>query len=68
MNKRKKKVADETLPRKVRNLVPESEAYMNLLGFEKDLDSMLARKRLDIEVMYFKYFLKLKLNYNLFLP
>lgn len=66
-NKKNKKLVDKTLPRKVRDLFPESEAYMDLLTFEKKLDSIIARKRLDIQVMNFEYFQKLKLNYNLFL-
>lgn len=48
--KKKKKLADKILPQKVRDLVPESEAYMDLLAFERKLDSTIMRKRLDIQV------------------
>jgi len=33
----------------VRELVPESQAYMDLLQFERKLDSTIMRKRLDIQ-------------------
>jgi SWI/SNF-related matrix-associated actin-dependent regulator of chromatin subfamily D len=49
-NKKKKKLADKILPQKVRDLVPESQAYMDLLAFERKLDSTIMRKRLDIQV------------------
>ncbi|XP_039296996.1 brahma-associated protein of 60 kDa isoform X2 [Nilaparvata lugens] len=48
-SKKKKKLADKILPQKVRNLVPESQAYMDLLAFERKLDSTIMRKRLDIQ-------------------
>merc|ERR1712158_63340 len=41
--------ADKILPQKVRELVPESQAYMDLLAFERKLDSTIMRKRLDIQ-------------------
>lgn len=66
MSKKKKKLADKILPQKVRDLVPESQAYMDLLAFERKLDSTIMRKRLDIQVMFFKYFQNVMLNYNLF--
>merc|ERR1740128_566708 len=47
--KKKKKLADKILPQKVRELVPESQAYMDLLAFERKLDSTIMRKRLDIQ-------------------
>lgn len=47
--KKKKKMADKILPQRVRDLVPESEAYMDLLAFEKKLDSTIMKKRLDIQ-------------------
>lgn len=34
---------------KVRDMVPESQAYMDLLSFEKRLDTTIARKRLEIQ-------------------
>ena len=47
--RKKKKLADKILPQKVRELVPESQAYMDLLSFERKLDSTIMRKRLDIQ-------------------
>ena len=47
--KKKKKVSDKVLPQKVRDLVPESQAYMDLLAFERKLDFTIMRKRLDIQ-------------------
>ena len=52
----------------VRDLVPESQAYMDLLSFERKLDSTIMRKRLDIQealkrpmkVSYIKYY-----NFNI---
>lgn len=49
MPKKKKKLADKILPQKIRDLVPESQAYMDLLAFERKLDSTIMRKRLDIQ-------------------
>lgn len=49
MKKRRRRVADKILPQRVRDLVPESQAYMDLLTFEKKLDSTIMRKRLDIQ-------------------
>jgi len=46
---KKKKLADKVLPQNVRDLVPESQAYMDLLAFERKLDSTIMRKRLDIQ-------------------
>ncbi|XP_013410680.1 SWI/SNF-related matrix-associated actin-dependent regulator of chromatin subfamily D member 1 isoform X5 [Lingula anatina] len=48
-NKKKKKMADKILSQRVRDLVPESQAYMDLLAFERKLDSTIMRKRLDIQ-------------------
>ncbi|XP_053374685.1 SWI/SNF-related matrix-associated actin-dependent regulator of chromatin subfamily D member 1-like isoform X3 [Mercenaria mercenaria] len=47
--KKKKKMADKILPQRVRDLVPESQAYMDLLAFERKLDATITRKRLDIQ-------------------
>lgn len=55
MSKKKKKLADKILPQKVRDLVPESQAYMDLLAFERKLDSTIMRKRLDIQVMIYRF-------------
>ena len=48
-SKKKKKMADKILPQRVRDLVPESQAYMDLLAFERKLDQTIMRKRLDIQ-------------------
>ena len=48
-SKKKPKIADKILSQKVRQLVPESQAYMDLLAFERKLDATIARKRLDIQ-------------------
>ncbi|XP_052268117.1 SWI/SNF-related matrix-associated actin-dependent regulator of chromatin subfamily D member 1-like [Dreissena polymorpha] len=49
MAKKKKMLADKILPQRVRDLVPESQAYMDLLAFERKLDATITRKRLDIQ-------------------
>uniref|UniRef100_A0A8C4QZS7 SWI/SNF related BAF chromatin remodeling complex subunit D1 n=1 Tax=Eptatretus burgeri TaxID=7764 RepID=A0A8C4QZS7_EPTBU len=46
---KKKKMADKILPQRIRELVPESQAYMDLLSFERKLDQTIMRKRLDIQ-------------------
>ena len=33
----------------IRDLVPESQAYMDLLAFERKLDATIMRKRLEIQ-------------------
>ncbi|XP_077978041.1 SWI/SNF-related matrix-associated actin-dependent regulator of chromatin subfamily D member 1-like isoform X1 [Glandiceps talaboti] len=48
-SRKKKKISDKVLPQKVRDLVPESQAYMDLLAFERKLDATIMRKRLDIQ-------------------
>ena len=40
--------SSQTVP-KVRDLVPESQAYMDLLTFERKLDATIMRKRLEIQ-------------------
>lgn len=47
--KKKKKVSDKMLPQKVCELIPESQAYMDLLNFERKLDFTIMRRRLDIQ-------------------
>ncbi|CAB3402749.1 unnamed protein product [Caenorhabditis bovis] len=47
--KKKKRYADKLIAPKVRELVPESQAYMDLLAFEQKLDATITRKRLDIQ-------------------
>ena len=46
---KKKKLADRVLPIDLTEFVPESEAYMELVSFEKKLDSTIMRKRLEIQ-------------------
>uniref|UniRef100_A0A8C6B6U3 DM2 domain-containing protein n=1 Tax=Monodon monoceros TaxID=40151 RepID=A0A8C6B6U3_MONMO len=48
-NAKKKKMADKILPQRIRELVPESQAYMDLLAFERKLDQTIMRKQLDIQ-------------------
>lgn len=42
-------LSDRILPDPVRKLVPDSQAYMDLLAFERKLDQTITRKRLDIQ-------------------
>ncbi|XP_020641241.1 SWI/SNF-related matrix-associated actin-dependent regulator of chromatin subfamily D member 2 [Pogona vitticeps] len=46
---RRRKMADKILPQRIRELVPESQAYMDLLAFERKLDQTIARKRMEIQ-------------------
>lgn len=45
----KRKRADKVLPQDVCDLVADSQSYMDLLSFERKLDSTIMRKRLDIQ-------------------
>ena len=47
--KKKSKLKDKIIPQSVRELVPESQSYMDLLTFERKLDATIMRKRLDIQ-------------------
>ena len=47
--KPKKKASDLVISQQLRELVPESQAYMDLLSFERKLDTTIMRKRLDIQ-------------------
>lgn len=47
--KKKSKLKDKIIPQSVRDLVPDSQSYMDLLAFERKLDSTIMRKRLDIQ-------------------
>ena len=49
MNKRINHINQINCLTQVRELVPESQAYMDLLAFERKLDSTIMRKRLDIQ-------------------
>ena len=40
-----------SLVAQVRDLVPESQAYMDLLAFERKLDATILRKRQEIQEM-----------------
>lgn len=40
---------DGLLSEQIRELVPESQAYMDLLAFERKLDQTIMRKRVDIQ-------------------
>uniref|UniRef100_A0A5F4W6V3 SWI/SNF related BAF chromatin remodeling complex subunit D3 n=1 Tax=Callithrix jacchus TaxID=9483 RepID=A0A5F4W6V3_CALJA len=46
---KRRKMADKILPQRIRELVPESQAYMDLLAFERKLDQTIMRKRVDIQ-------------------
>ncbi|KAL1920286.1 uncharacterized protein VTP21DRAFT_1432 [Calcarisporiella thermophila] len=45
----KKFLADRTISSKVETFVPESRLYNELVGFEKKLDAIIMRKRIDIQ-------------------
>jgi SWI/SNF-related matrix-associated actin-dependent regulator of chromatin subfamily D len=47
--RKKAKIKDKIIPQKVRDLVPDSQSYMDLLAFERKLDATIMRKRLDIQ-------------------
>uniref|UniRef100_A0A674MX66 SWI/SNF related BAF chromatin remodeling complex subunit D2 n=1 Tax=Takifugu rubripes TaxID=31033 RepID=A0A674MX66_TAKRU len=46
---KRRKMADKVLPQRIRDLVPESQAYMDLLAFERKLDQTISRKRMEIQ-------------------
>jgi len=46
---KKRRIKDRIITQQVIELVPESQAYMDLLAFENKLDSTIMRKRLDIQ-------------------
>jgi len=46
---RKRKIKDRIITQQVIELVPESQAYMDLLSFENKLDSTIMRKKLDVQ-------------------
>lgn len=47
--RKRRKLGDKVIPSAVRDLVPESHAYMDLVAFEQKLDATIARKKLDIQ-------------------
>lgn len=64
--KKKTKVRDKILSAKVREMVPESQGYMDLVAFERKLDATIMRKRLDIQEAL-KRPLKIKKNLRIFI-
>ncbi|KAJ8784605.1 hypothetical protein J1605_007956 [Eschrichtius robustus] len=46
---KRRKVADKVLPQRIRELVPEPQAYVDLLAFERKLDQTIARKQMEIQ-------------------
>ena len=52
----------------VRELVPESQAYMDLLAFEQKLDATITRKKLDIQVNSFIFSPLLKFVFCIVFP
>lgn len=48
-SKKKRRMADRLLTKTVRQIIPESESYMELLEVEKKLDLVLMRKRLTLQ-------------------
>lgn len=55
------------LSEQIRELVPESQAYMDLLAFERKLDQTIMRKRVDIQEALKRPMKVLKNALNLFL-
>uniref|UniRef100_A0A1I7ZDI0 SWIB domain-containing protein n=1 Tax=Steinernema glaseri TaxID=37863 RepID=A0A1I7ZDI0_9BILA len=47
--KKKKRYADKIISPNLRELIPESDAYMDLLAYEQKLDATMTRKRLEIQ-------------------
>jgi SWI/SNF-related matrix-associated actin-dependent regulator of chromatin subfamily D len=47
--KKRKRLTEKVIHKQIRSLVPESQAYIELLRLEQKLDSVLMRKRLDIQ-------------------
>ena len=47
--KKRKRLTEKVIHKQIRSLVPESQAYIELLRLEQKLDSVLTRKRLDIQ-------------------
>ncbi|TKR67303.1 hypothetical protein L596_023479 [Steinernema carpocapsae] len=47
--KKRKRYADKVISANLRELVPESDAYMDLLSYEQKLDATITRKKLEIQ-------------------
>jgi SWI/SNF-related matrix-associated actin-dependent regulator of chromatin subfamily D len=47
--KKRKRLTEKVIHKQIRSLVPESQAYIELLRLEQKLDTVLMRKRLDIQ-------------------
>ncbi|XP_065179786.1 SWI/SNF-related matrix-associated actin-dependent regulator of chromatin subfamily D member 1-like [Sycon ciliatum] len=46
---RKRRIADVVLPQRVRDLVPESRAYMELVEIERHMDMIVMRKHIEMQ-------------------
>lgn len=47
--KKRKRLTEKVIHKQIRSLVPESQAYIDLLRLEQKLDIVLTRKRLDVQ-------------------
>jgi hypothetical protein len=47
--KKRKRLTEKVIHKQIRSLVPESQAYIELLRLEQKLDAVLMRKRLDLQ-------------------
>ena len=47
--KKRKRLTERVIHKQIRSLVPESQSYIDLLRLEQKLDSVLMRKRLDLQ-------------------
>jgi SWI/SNF-related matrix-associated actin-dependent regulator of chromatin subfamily D len=47
--KKRKRLTEKIIHKQIRSLVPESQAYIELLRLEQKLDTVLMRKRLDLQ-------------------
>jgi len=47
--KKRKRLTEKIIHKQIRSLVPESQAYIELLRLEQKLDTALMRKRLDLQ-------------------
>ncbi|CAF0797880.1 unnamed protein product [Didymodactylos carnosus] len=47
--KKRKRLTEKVIHKQIRSLVPESQAYIELLRLEQKLDTTLMRKRLDLQ-------------------
>ncbi|CAF4168292.1 unnamed protein product [Rotaria magnacalcarata] len=47
--KKRKRLTEKVIHKQIRSLVPESQAYIELLRLEQKLDNVLLKKRLDLQ-------------------